>query len=247
MQINNKTVLITGAAGGIGHALCEAFSLAEYKVIATDIFEPENVVCDKFIITDLKLFCRDKYYRDDFIKNLQLSEYHLSTLVNNAATQILNSTEELSIDDWQETLEVNLLAPFFLTQALLLPLEKHHGSVVNIGSVHATATKQRFIAYATSKSALAGLTHALAVDLGQRIRVNTINPAAVETPMLLDGFKGKESLYQELASMHPLGRIAQPSEIAQVALFLASEKASFISGTTINVDGGILSRLHDPD
>jgi NAD(P)-dependent dehydrogenase (short-subunit alcohol dehydrogenase family) len=65
--------------------------------------------------------------------------------------------------------------------------------------------------------------------------------------MLLDGFKEKEELYQELAEMHPIGRIAKPSEIAEVALFLASESASFITGTTLNVDGGILSRLHDPD
>ncbi|MEJ2619926.1 MAG: SDR family NAD(P)-dependent oxidoreductase [Candidatus Thiodiazotropha sp.] len=247
MSLNDKAALITGAAGGIGQALCAKFKHANYKVIATDLNEPESLECDKFIAADLKLICRDANYRQQFIDNLQLSKFSLSTLINNAATQILHPTEELSLDDWQDTLDINLLTPFFLTQALLETLESHQGSVVNIGSVHATATKKRFIAYATSKSALTGLTQALAIDLGHRIRINTINPAAVETPMLLDGFKGKEELYQELADMHPLGRIAKPSEIAEVALFLASDSASFITGTTLNVDGGILSRLHDPD
>jgi NAD(P)-dependent dehydrogenase (short-subunit alcohol dehydrogenase family) len=103
------------------------------------------------------------------------------------------------------------------------------------------------VCYATSKAALVGLTRALAVDLGSRVRVNAINPAAVATPMLLDGFKGKEALYAALGGMHPLGRIAEPAEIAQVALFLASRKAAFITGAAFDVDGGILSRLHDPD
>jgi NAD(P)-dependent dehydrogenase (short-subunit alcohol dehydrogenase family) len=247
MSFNRKAVLITGAAGGIGQALCAKFRQANYKVIATDFDETDNLECDKFVAADLKLLCRDTDYRQQFIENLQLSGFSLTSLINNAATQILHPTEELSMDDWQDTLDINLLAPFFLTQALLNILESNQGSVVNIGSVHATATKKRFIAYATSKSALIGLTQALAIDLGHRIRINTINPAAVETPMLLDGFKGKEVLYQELAEMHPVGRIAKPSEIAEVALFLASESASFITGTTLNVDGGILSRLHDPD
>ena len=151
------------------------------------------------------------------------------------------------MQDWHDTLDVNLLAPFLLTQALLNNLERGNGSVVNISSVHARATKPGFVCYATSKAALAGLTRALAVDLGSRVRVNSINPAAVITPMLLEGFKGRDDQYAELAKMHPLGRIAEPSEIAQMAVFLASNKASFISGTAFNVDGGILSRLHDPE
>ncbi len=242
-----RTVLITGATGGIGRALCKAFMLEGYRVIATDLQFSDDIDCNQFIEADLKKICTDKTSLSDFIDQLELPGQALTVLVNNAATQILNKTEAVSVDDWRDTLDVNLLAPFLLTQSLLDKLIKAHGSVVNIGSVHASATKPGFVCYATSKAALAGLTRALAVDLGNKIRVNAINPAAVATPMLLEGFAGKNDLYAQLGDMHPLGRIAKPEEIAQVAVFLASDKASFISGTSVEVDGGILSRLHDPD
>jgi NAD(P)-dependent dehydrogenase (short-subunit alcohol dehydrogenase family) len=111
----------------------------------------------------------------------------------------------------------------------------------------ATATKPGIFSYATSKAALIGLTCSLSVKLDSRDRVDAINPAAVSTPMLLDGFSEKDDQYAELAAMHPVGRIAEPSEIALAGVFLASEKASFISGTALDVYGGILSRLHDPE
>ena len=248
MKKSLMTALITGATGGIGRALCEEFKRAGYRVIATDKIQVEGVNCDQFIEVDLIKLIRDGTCLDAFIKKLQLTDDEgLSVLVNNAAIQILNTTEAVSIHDWDNTLDVNLLAPFFLTQSLLPYLEKAKGSVINIGSVHAQATKPGFACYATSKAALAGLTRALAVDLGGRVRVNAINPAAVATPMLLEGFKGKDALYAQLSDMHPVGRIANPDEIASVASFLASNKAVFITGTSIDVDGGILSRLHDPD
>jgi NAD(P)-dependent dehydrogenase (short-subunit alcohol dehydrogenase family) len=247
MDRPSPVALITGAGGGIGRALCEAFKLDGYRVIATDLSHVDGLECDQFIEADLRQICNDASVRQEFVDQLQLQDTGLTVLVNNAATQILNTTEDITTQEWKDTLDVNLLAPFLLTQALLEPLQLAKGSVVNIGSVHARATKRRFVCYATSKSALAGLTKALAVDLGDRVRVNAINPAAVATPMLLEGFEGKDELFAQLAGMHPLGRIAEPAEVAQVAVFLASNKASFISGAALDVDGGILSHLHDPD
>jgi NAD(P)-dependent dehydrogenase (short-subunit alcohol dehydrogenase family) len=86
----------------------------------------------------------------------------------------------------------------------------------------------------------------MAVDLGPRVRINAISPAATATPMLLAGFEGKSAELDELAKKHPLERIAQPWEVAKTALFLASPDAAFISGATLNIDGGIGGRLHDP-
>jgi NAD(P)-dependent dehydrogenase (short-subunit alcohol dehydrogenase family) len=240
------TALITGAAGGIGRVLCAEFQSAGYRVIGTDVEKASGLACDQFVNADLKLVCRDEIHLKRFLRKLDLPSSGLTVLVNNAAVQILNRTDRISVQDWRDTFDVNVLAPFLLTQALLPYLEKAGGSVVNMGSVHATATKPGFVCYATSKAALVGLTRSLAVDLGGRVRINAINPAAVATPMLLHGFKGKEAELSALDGMHPLGRIAEPAEIARVVLFLASRNAAFVTGAAFDVDGGILSRLHDP-
>jgi len=120
------------------------------------------------------------------------------------------------------------------------------GCVLNIGSVHANATKPGFVSYATSKAALHGLTRALAVDLGERCRVICLAPAATETDMLRAGFEHNPGGLEQLASMHPLNRLATPQEIARLAVVLASE-AQFCTGSTVYADGGVLSRLHDPE
>jgi NAD(P)-dependent dehydrogenase (short-subunit alcohol dehydrogenase family) len=245
----SKTVLITGAAGGIGQALCIAFKMADYRVIATDKESSGEVTCDVFIECDLEDICHSNETLEKFFVNVkdELEGEALNALVNNAAIQILGETENISINEWNRTLDINLTAPFLLTQRFIGVLLSSRGSVINIASVHARATKPGFVAYATSKSALVGLTQSLAIDLGGKVRVNAINPAATETKMLIDGFRENPKKYGELEKMHPINRIAKPEEVAQVAVFLASSKASFITGTTIDVDGGILKRLHDPD
>jgi NAD(P)-dependent dehydrogenase (short-subunit alcohol dehydrogenase family) len=242
-----RTALITGALGGIGQALCHAFREAEYRVIATDARNGRSIA-DAFIQFDVCQAVRSQPYRDQVLSRLRgaLESTGLEVLVNNAAVQHVNRTEQVTVAELHETLDTNLLGPFVLVQGLLADLERARGSVINIGSVHATATKPGFVSYATSKAALVGLTRALAVDLGPRVRVNAINPGATATPMLLAGFEGKKHAFRKLERMQPLGRIAQPEEIAAVAVFLASKAASFVTGAVLAVDGGVGGRLHDP-
>jgi NAD(P)-dependent dehydrogenase (short-subunit alcohol dehydrogenase family) len=242
-----KSVLITGANGGIGKALCKVFADAGYFVIASDQVTGD-CACDVFIQANIETLCIDPEYRANIFAQVRgyLSEQGLVALVNNAAVQILGKTEEIQVEQWRRTLDTNLIAPFLLVQGLLPELKKAKGSVVNISSVHAISTKPGFVCYATSKSALVGMTKAMAVDLGADLRVNAICPGATATPMLLAGFEGKEEEFQQLSNMHPLERIAQPEEIASVALFLVSQGASFITGASLSVDGGIGVRLHDP-
>lgn len=242
-----KSVLITGANGGIGKALCKVFADAGYFVIASDQVTGD-CACDVFIQANIETLCIDPEYRANIFAQVRgyLSEQGLVALVNNAAVQILGKTEEIQVEQWRRTLDTNLIAPFLLVQGLLPELKKAKGSVVNISSVHAISTKPGFVCYATSKSALVGMTKAMAVDLGADLRVNAICPGATATPMLLAGFEGKEEEFQQLSNMHPLERIAQPEEIASVALFLVSQQASFITGASLSVDGGIGIRLHDP-
>lgn len=240
------TALITGAGGGIGRALCIAFAKAGHRVIGLDIND-EQGSCDQFIRFDLQRFVRDDEYRSEqvIVLNAAIGEPGLRVLVNNAAVQILAPVSEVSARAVRETLDVNVGAPLLLTQGLLAALERTHGAIINIGSVHANLTKPGFSAYATSKAALAGLSRALAIDLGGRVRVNAIQPGATATPMLIAGFAGREDALADLGRIQPIGRTARPEEIAAVAVFLASDAASFITGATLNVDGGISARLHD--
>ena len=242
-----KTALITGALGGIGEALCLAFLQAGYAVIATDIRQP--VVGSINLAVDLAQLVTDNAYRTERLSVIKgaLVNGALDVLVNNAATQILAPIEQLTLANFQTSQNVNVTAPFLLTQALLLELERVKGSVINIASIHAQLTKPEFVAYATSKAALVGLTQALAVELGARVRINAISPAAIATPMLQAGFDGAPAAYAALKSHHPCGDIGTPAEVANLAVFLASNQARFINGANISIDGAIGARLHDPE
>lgn len=239
--------LITGALGGIGQALCTEFRKAGYRILATDRRDGD-CDCDEFIQIDVRDLYRSEAQRTAFQTEVRkrIGAHPLNVLINNAAAQVLNRTDDIQLSDWDETLETNLVAPFLLIQLFLKDLETAKGSVVNIASIHSVATKPAFVCYATSKAALVGMTRAMAVDLGPRVRVNAINPAATATPMLLAGFEGRSAEFDELAKKHPLERIAQPWEVAKTAIFLASPDAAFISGACLHIDGGIGGRLHDP-
>jgi NAD(P)-dependent dehydrogenase (short-subunit alcohol dehydrogenase family) len=242
-------VIVTGAAGGIGQALVRGFAEAGYGVIATDhCAVPENLPCDHFVQADLQRTTAESDYAEGIFSQIRkhLGERPLKGLVNNAAVQILGAVDELSREDWRATVDVNLLAPFFWTQAFLPELEAAHGSVLNISSIHARLTKPGFVAYATSKAALSGMTKVMAVDLGARVRVNAIEPAAISTDMLRAGFKGNLADYAQLEYCHPQGRIGTPEEVAELALALSHGSLRFVHGACVGIDGGIGGRLHDP-
>lgn len=248
-----KACLITGAAGGIGRALARTFSDAGYHVIATDIVElPGEIACASYIPGDLVKFVRDQRYAEGMVQEVRaaISGKHLRVLINNAAVQILGGVDHLSRPDWQTTLDVNLLAPFFLAQAFLPELEApsdEGASVINIGSIHARLTKKDFVAYATSKAALAGMTRAMAVDLGPRVRVNAIELGAIETDMLKAGFESKAEQYAALEGCHPQQRIGQPEDVARLALAIAQAGINFLHGACVELGGGISARLFDPN
>ena len=244
-----RSVLITGANGGIGRALCALFQKNGWYVIATDLQPSPQAVCERYVSADLLQVSAESSYREDRLRQLRAclpDPGKLDALINNAARQVVAPIETLTASDWQDTYNVNVTAPFLLVQGLLKELERSHGMVINIGSVHAQLTKPQFAAYATSKAALVGLTRSLAVELGGRVRVNAVCPAAVSTPMLVAGFEGDEEGLAKLASYHPSRCIGTPEDVAAVVLALASSLSYYVSGTIINLDGGISSRLFDP-
>jgi NAD(P)-dependent dehydrogenase (short-subunit alcohol dehydrogenase family) len=248
--IKPSFAVVTGAAGGIGQAMVQEFAANGYTVIGTDLVPaPESLGAHYYLQADLARTVADEAYAEEVFNQIKtwLGGAGLAALINNAAVQILGGADSLTRNDWQQALNVNLVAPFIWTQALLPALERAKGSVVNISSIHARLTKKNFVAYATSKAALSGMTRALAVDLGPRVRVNAIEPAAIETDMLKAGFAGKPELYRQLESCHPQHRIGQPEEVARLALSIAEGSMNFLHGACIGIDGGISCRLLDPD
>jgi NAD(P)-dependent dehydrogenase (short-subunit alcohol dehydrogenase family) len=244
-----STVLITGAAGGIGQALVRSFSDGGYDVVATDREPaPADLRCLHYLECDLQAMVEDGQYAAGMIARIRdsLGGRPLQALINNAAVQILAPVEELDRSAWQATLCVNLLAPVFLTQALLPELETAGGTVLNISSIHARLTKKHFAAYATSKAALSGLTRAMAVELGDRVRINGIAPAAIETPMLRAGVADNETGFEQLNQLHPSGRIGRPDQLAAFALTIVRDASAFMNGAVFDFDGGISSVLADP-
>jgi NAD(P)-dependent dehydrogenase (short-subunit alcohol dehydrogenase family) len=240
-----KNVLITGVLGGIGSALARAFREEGYYVYGVDRNEDHIQSCNRFFHFDIHKFVKDVDYRLRFTGIFDEVIPKLDVLINNAAVQILGSLHEIKLEDWQETLNVNLTGPLMMSKLFLSRLEKANGSIINIGSIHQQLTKPKFISYATSKGALVALTKAMAVDLEGKIRVNAISPAAIETPMLRAGFDNNEAAIDELRKLHPVQRIGYPADVAKLALFLASENTGFLHGANLSLDGGISSVLKD--
>ena len=240
-----RSAVITGIAGGIGRALEQAFLKEGYKVIGLDCDTPGN---PDWLNVDLSVLVRSPEVRDHFLPALlKRLDGQLDVLINNAAYQVVKPLQDISLEDWQRSLDINLTASFLLTQTLTPLLKAAGGSVINIGSIHANLTKPHFSAYATSKGALHTLTRALAVELAPEIRVNAIAPAATDTLMLRSGLNNDPKLLAQLGGYHPMQRIAAPEEIAATALFLSSPAAGFITGSILGVDGAISARLHDPE
>ena len=240
----DTVAIVTGAAGGIGRELCRAFLAAGDDVIGVDLRFDAAVEGAEILALDLRELARDGPYADRALASLEeaIGSRRTRVLVNNAAVQLLGPLER---ERWRATFDVNLLAPVVLIEHLETRLAAATGSVVNIASVHATQSKPGFAAYATSKAALAAMTRNLALELAPAVRLNAISPAAVDTGMLRGGLT-PESL-RKLEAFHPLRRIAQPSEIAAAAVWLASCSAGFVTGAVLDVDGGIAGRLYDPE
>ncbi len=237
--------LITGAAGGIGSAMVRAFEVAGWQVISTDL---QPMPRAGHVQTDIGA-CTDPQHLEhqQVVAALRdATNGRLKALVANAAHQVVKPSSELTAVDWQQTLGVNLLSPFWLAMAFKDELTANRGSFLAISSIHERLTKPGFVAYATSKAALSGMVRALAVELGGQVRCNAICPAAIATPMLVAGFAGQLEALAALQAFHPVGRLGRPDEVAAAALYACSEGAGFLNGACLDLSGGISVRLHDP-
>ena len=240
-----RTVLITGACGGVGRATVALFRAAGWTTAGTDRRQPDEASeLDAFLELDIS----DRNAGDPlarFIADLD----GVDALVNNAASQVEKPLAETSVAEWDEVVATNLRGPFLATRAALAALRASRGAIVNVSSVHAIATSAGLAAYVASKGGLAAFTRAAALELAPDVRVNAVLPGAIDTPMLRSGLArwstdiDPENRLQGLADRTPLRRIGEPAEVAEVILFLADRRSSFITGQTVVVDGGVTAQL----
>jgi glucose 1-dehydrogenase len=248
---DNKTVLVTGAAGGIGRATVELFYQSGWRVIGVDRspYGEDFPKSGLFIQADIS---EPRELEAIFSQANRFSE-QLDALVNNAAIQIAKPLLETSVEEWDEVMVSNLRV-VFLAMKLAFPLFESAGggAVVNVSSVHAVATSANIATYAASKGGMLALTRAMAIEFApNNIRVNAILPGAVDTPMLHAGLSrghvGDGSLperLENLANKTVIGRVGKPEEIAHAIYFLADEdQSSFMTGQALIVDGGATARL----
>lgn len=249
----SNVVLLTGAAGGIGSFLVGALYEAGWRVLGTDNSSlspcsPFRDLCDDWVVADLEVLSRDPHQLEAFRISVlpSLLSCDNFAIVHNAAFQCVSDFDRITLADWHRTINVNLMAPVAINRALLPQLQFKNGAIVHIGSIHNQLTKPGFTAYATSKAALAGLTRAMAVELGHLVRVNAIEPAAISTPMLEAGFTKNPECLTQLESFHPTRSIGSPADVARAVLFLLDPANCFLNGCILPLGGGIHSRLHDP-
>jgi NAD(P)-dependent dehydrogenase (short-subunit alcohol dehydrogenase family) len=240
-----KSVLITGATSGIGHAVASAFRSNQAHVTAIGRNE---VALDELYGTDGNDVLRIPADVTDIDAMRRVVEEvvgqfgRLDVLVNAAGHISSGTIETTALSAWDAMMNVNLRAPFQLMQLCTPHLIATKGNVVNISSVTGLRSFPGVLAYCVSKSGLDQLTRCAALELAPKgVRVNAVNPGVVVTQIHKRGGMNEEtyaSFLEHSRTTHPLGRVGEPSEIADLVMFLASEKASWITGATYSIDGG---------
>jgi NAD(P)-dependent dehydrogenase (short-subunit alcohol dehydrogenase family) len=242
-----KSLLVTGGASGIGAGIAERFSEAGYAVAifdrnATGADETARRLQGAGTAISIHGDVNEPGDAERAVAQTIQAFGSLDVLVNNAGIEIPGTVASLAVEHWDRLLGVNLRGAFLFSK-YAVPRMKRGGAVVNISSVHAFAAYAESAAYDASKAGLLGLTRAMALDHGPSgIRVNAVCPGYIQTPLLetwLQGVPDREATMSEVLRAHPLGRIGAPRDVAEAALFLSSDAASFITGTYLIVDGAM--------
>ena len=247
----DRVAIVTGSSEGIGKAIAIAFAKSgEYSGVVINSRKEEEaqrvseelktVGCNSIAIQ------ADISKENDCIKLIDGTIKHygrIDVLVNNAGIQKDVPFEQTSIEEWYKIIGVDLTGPFVCSREAIKQMEKQNdpkgGCIINISSVHQTIPKPHYVPYATSKAGIEMMTKTMALELAKyNIRANLVAPGAIETNMNKKLKENKDMLERVLAQI-PVKRIGNPEEVANVVEFLASDKASYVTGTTFYVDGGM--------
>ena len=217
-MFQNKVIVITGGANGIGKCIAEEFTKQGAYVCVIDCAEGPHYVGD----------IASKVILEDFARTVIEKHGHVDVLVNNAPPAF-KGIDECSYEEFQRSLAVGVTAPFYLSK-LFAPYFSAGASIINISSSRDRMSQPQSESYTAAKGGIAALTHALAVSFAGKVRVNSISPGWIDTAYTV--YEGPDAIQQ------PAGRVGNPMDIANMVLFLASDKAGFITGENICIDGG---------
>ena len=250
--VKNRVVIVTGGANGIGAAICEQFIKDEGAIVVCgDIVETEleedlmNKYDDctfVFIRTD----CGKKEDCENLVRLAFETFGRVDVLVNNVGVQFDDGTpiHELEEDVWDKVLDINLKSYYRCSKHCIPHMLKNDsgGAIINIAFVQGLQSQPGIPAYASTKGAILSLTRQMGVEYAaQNIRVNAVCPGTIETPLVRNLIMSRGKNVEDAGIPYPMKRIGKPCEVAHAVLFLASDRASFITGTSLTVDGGIMA------
>ena len=246
MKFQGKVSLVTGAGQGIGKAIAFAFANEGSAVVVNDIKEEMARMISEDITTRggraiaIKADVSKREEVEDMIERTIRSFKRIDVLVNNAGVQTETPFLNLSEEEWDRIIDTNLKGTFLCSQLAAREMVKQGGGkIINISSIHEFLARRNIAHYAASKGGIAMLTKVMALELARyKVNVTAIAPGTVATHMNADILSSPQKI-AEMSSKIPWGRIATPEEVAKVALYLASQDAEYITGSTIYTDGGL--------
>lgn len=246
----DKIVVVTGGAQGIGFAISKAF-LDEGAFVL--IIDNDKEALDELKYDQLKSFRKADYYLCDLSKPEQIKNTcenilnrhnKVDILINNAGVGNTKNILDRTLEEWDYVINVNLRAPYLMVKYIISSMPEH-SSIINIASTRAFMSERDTEPYSASKGGIVALTHSLAVSLSdKKIRVNSISPGWIDVSNYKKSSIRKPEVLREVDHLqHPAGRVGIPQDIANACLFLCSEKAGFITGTNLTVDGGMTIKM----
>lgn len=250
-RLDNKIAIVTGGGSGIGKAISILFAQQGATVCILDVDDNGKNVADEIINENNKAFfytCNISNQNE--VKNIaeQIIQQHaaIDILINNAGIAHIGNAENTSSEDFERLMNVNIKGVYNCLHETIPFMKQKGGSIVNMASVAALVGLNDRFAYSATKGAVIAMTLSVAKDfLAYNIRCNSISPGRVHTPFV-DGFLAKnypgkeEEMFDKLSKTQPIGRMGKPEEIAQLALYLCSNEASFITGCDYPIDGGFV-------